>query len=1155
MSKIVLMIIMMGAMLSAAIVDQSRAQKVAENYYQNYAPISAKSNTVQKILTKEYMGQPTWYVVKFTEGFVIVAADDNVRPILGYSIDGKIDEDIYNMNNPFVARFSAYDRQIVHVVREQELVVKAKQKEWKDIENKIFPQSSKKSLLGPLLDTTWGQGYPFNDQCPAGTYVGCVATAMHQIMRFHQGPDSGVGSNSYNDISGDTTGTHSVDFTTGYDWSLMQTLNGNTSSQQEVDELAKMSYHLGVSIDMDYNTDGSNAYMTDALTAYINNWDATDALYMNMGTVTDSSVYSSTIMTELDANRPMQFAGSSAGSGGHSYVVDGYNVDSAAGIYLYHFNWGWSGSYDGWYQLNDLTPGTLDFTESQEFIYNIEVGSWDPYIYAPVTNLKDSIINYENVSLTWDWEYDSLTLKHFEVLRNDELISTLPDSLREYQDSSLTAGFYKYDIVAYYNTYAASRSISVDIVADPSYPIPIALSATSYQYNRQKIDLAWVKPFIGTEYMKDDFESNAPFDLPAGWWQKGASTKIPSSWVDIDTGVGADLGFIAISKDNYPQWVFQGDYSCGTNGNGDTNAYSFLITDDSFMLPGGSGVVDYWTFYYDGTEQGVFLYSGTVGGSPDGNIILLKEYTTGDETWTHDEIDLSSYSGTFRFGFYKKTIDGGSLSCFDNVILGEDSYPAGDQPVTYDIYRNGSFLTNVAVTGASETYEDNSFADGENEYYVKALYAGGNNSIGSDHVSAWIDANPVPQFLEGTYDTVDNKVDLTWYAPGHYPIHWFGYEWETDSWDYLPYDYSSTGEIQKARTIYTAQDFDMGYNIYLEKVSAAFFEDVGVEDWSSDQFRFVIGTGTFGSEVVLHTSGWLTAVEDGTWVDYTISGGLTVSEDWYVEVELGSPTDGTPTVLTNVHEEGVDDDKWNSRYYWTGDGSTFDPGWYAVPHNPSDEYVDFAFQCYGNNDEPTITKGSAPKAREVVEFTPLKSRKTIDNVAMFGKPTPKNEQRAPYLTNYSSKALESYNVYRDEMLLGNTTNKFYTDINPLEIANYYVTTVYSDPDGESAPSNVIVAGSTSIEESNLPFETKLEQNYPNPFNPTTNINFSVMSDNNVKLEVFNISGQLVTTLVNKFMKQGSYNITLDASSLTGGVYLYKLVVDGKTMTKKMLLIK
>ncbi|MDA3884238.1 MAG: C10 family peptidase [Candidatus Delongbacteria bacterium] len=591
MKKIILMIIMLTIILSAAIVPVDRAQKVSENYYQNYAPISAKGNTVQKILTKEYLGQPTWYVVKFTEGFVIVAADDNVRPILGYSFNGKIDEDIYNMQNPFISKFSNYDKQIVHVIREQGMVIKANQKEWSDVENNVFYHSSAKSSKGPLLETTWGQGYPWNDQCPMGTPVGPVVTAMHQIMRFHQGPDTGNGSNSYYDDNGDTTGSHAVDFgVQTYDWNLMQTLNGSTSTQEEVDELAKISYHLGVSVNMDYNTDGSNAFMTDALTAYQNNWKYVDAVRQYIGTVTDSSAQYLTISAMINQNKPMQFAGSSAASGSHSYVLDGYNIETDNGIYLYHFNWGWNGSYDGWYRLDDLTPDANDFTEDQEFIYNLDVdGSLDQM--PEPRNLSGTVDSEGNIYLTWDEPIvvDPMgTLVDYEIYRDDKIIGYVEGISRAYTDAVRPEGDCEYVVKAEYtNPYGfslSSNSWTGFVVADPQYPPPIDLIATSYEYNRQKIDLSWSKPSI-------------------------------------------------------------------------------------------------------------------------------------------------------------------------------------EQPLSYDIYSNGSFLINVPITGLTEAYEDNSFYDGWNEYYVRANYSDNHNSIASDPDSAWIVANPEPTNLNGSWDDVYSEVDLNWDAP------------------------------------------------------------------------------------------------------------------------------------------------------------------------------------------------------------------------------------------------------------------------------------------------------------------------------------------------------------------------------------------------------
>ncbi len=98
---------------------------------------------------------------------------------------------------------------------------------------------------------------------------------------------------------------------------------------------------------------------------------------------------------------------------------------------------------------------------------------------------------------------------------------------------------------------------------------------------------------------------------------------------------------------------------------------------------------------------------------------------------------------------------------------------------------------------------------------------------------------------------------------------------------------------------------------------------------------------------------------------------------------------------------------------------------------------------------------------------------------------------------------------------------------------------------------------TSIEKVNETVPTKylLEQNYPNPFNPTTEISFSISVAGKVTLEVYNILGQKVGTLVNKKLSVGSYNYQFDAGNLTSGVYLYKLNSANFSKTMKMLLLK
>ena len=89
----------------------------------------------------------------------------------------------------------------------------------------------------------------------------------------------------------------------------------------------------------------------------------------------------------------------------------------------------------------------------------------------------------------------------------------------------------------------------------------------------------------------------------------------------------------------------------------------------------------------------------------------------------------------------------------------------------------------------------------------------------------------------------------------------------------------------------------------------------------------------------------------------------------------------------------------------------------------------------------------------------------------------------------------------------------------------------------------------------IPTEFALSQNYPNPFNPTTSISFSLPEASDVRLEIFNIQGQKVTTLVNKQLEAGNHSINWDGRDAASGVYFYRIDAGSFTETKKMLLLK
>ncbi|PKK82082.1 MAG: hypothetical protein CVT49_15495 [candidate division Zixibacteria bacterium HGW-Zixibacteria-1] len=94
----------------------------------------------------------------------------------------------------------------------------------------------------------------------------------------------------------------------------------------------------------------------------------------------------------------------------------------------------------------------------------------------------------------------------------------------------------------------------------------------------------------------------------------------------------------------------------------------------------------------------------------------------------------------------------------------------------------------------------------------------------------------------------------------------------------------------------------------------------------------------------------------------------------------------------------------------------------------------------------------------------------------------------------------------------------------------------------------------------LPYRFELSQNYPNPFNPVTNIEYSIMSRSQVRIEVFNILGKKVATLVDETKPAGTYNVTWDGRDFEGnpiasGIYLYRFTMGEYMETKKMMLVK
>ena len=224
--------------------------------------------------------------------------------------------------------------------------------------------------IGPLLSIYWDQDSPYNYYAPTASggpggraYAGCVAAAMAQILRYHKYPVAISADYTYTDSSGSCQGTHSAsDAGLGdYQWEDMpNSLSGSTTGEQQA--VGQMMYHCAVTVNMDFEADGSGAYshnVPGALRNYFS-YSSDSVSYRNHSS---DAVWYNKISNSLSLQRPAYYAFSqSAGGGGHAVVCDGCrNGDEI------HMNFGWGGSANAWYDMNNING----FNYHHDAIFNI----------------------------------------------------------------------------------------------------------------------------------------------------------------------------------------------------------------------------------------------------------------------------------------------------------------------------------------------------------------------------------------------------------------------------------------------------------------------------------------------------------------------------------------------------------------------------------------------------------------------------------------------------------------------------------------------------------------------------------------------------------------------------------------------------------------
>ncbi|MFZ5939867.1 MAG: thiol protease/hemagglutinin PrtT [Bacteroidota bacterium] len=349
-------------------VNRTQALEIAINFMQAHG--FAENHSAGEVT--EYRlpgGELAYYVVSLKPaGWILVSADDILKPVIGYSPDSQWQpRELWPENKK--DWMSGYEKQIERSLQLADQL--PENREWKELATGSARKSTE-AQVDPIIKVKWDQGGGWNRFCPEDqdgpsghTYVGCVAVAQAQAMSVYQYPSKGTGTASY---IHNTYGSVSVNFDMQepYDWDQM-------SLSSSDDYNAKLLYHCAVTVDMDFGPDGSGAQTSKcagSLKTYFNY----SATAKSVGRYENEQEWIELLTNELLAGRPIIYSGNPGdGTAGHAF-----NIDGVGGEY-FHLNWGWSGAYNDWYTINTLSPGSYSFNANQAAIVGIRPPDAGPY--------------------------------------------------------------------------------------------------------------------------------------------------------------------------------------------------------------------------------------------------------------------------------------------------------------------------------------------------------------------------------------------------------------------------------------------------------------------------------------------------------------------------------------------------------------------------------------------------------------------------------------------------------------------------------------------------------------------------------------------------------------------------------------------------------
>ena len=510
-----------GLMLQARPIDQQTAQKLVQSFVTANFEFTCQSTDLSLVKTAySDRGEVCYYVFNVGEtGFVILAGDDCVRPVIGYSDRGTFNPDDMA---PALADYLEKTRLGIMAAAQKVQGNAEVKADWALLEQcgrLVSRHGGREDEF--LVMTTWNQNYPYNYFCPVGDgtgpgghcYAGCVATAASQLMKYWDHPLQGQGSHTYIPEDHPEYGPLTANFgETTYEWENMPNAISANSPQEQIEAVALLIYHAGVSVDMNYRPSSSGAVtgkLCQTMPAYFFYTNQMANLYRENYTHEE---YMQLVIDAIDMNWPMVHRG-----GGHAYVLDGYNDSD-----MVHFNWGWGGSSDGFFNIDDH-----GYTEGESVIYNYVPDE----VYSATPNMPTELVvvpatdNTLSASLSWRNPTQTLTGLSMDAIdaifveRNGQVVyandNVTPGEEMSFVDESVPFyDSYKYAVYAVRDGQRGKSAVADKVAVGPTCDWKIVMQSSAFQgWNGGYVSLYSA---AGTEMARYTLTTSTPasYDIP-----------------------------------------------------------------------------------------------------------------------------------------------------------------------------------------------------------------------------------------------------------------------------------------------------------------------------------------------------------------------------------------------------------------------------------------------------------------------------------------------------------------------------------------------------------------------------------------------------------------------------------------------------------------